>query len=483
MEYTISITFNSDNNLSNDFDKFVESLRLNLFNVGREMVSKMLSDFDDKLASTRDMSRYRNKGKREKTIKTTLGDITYSRRVYHDNLAEDNSDKFVYLLDKELGVETIGDFSVGLSSKIVQSIQETTYRETARQIADSTGSSMSPMAVWNVVQKAGERGAKFVDRHTELHLNDQGVGKLESKLLYEENDGIYISLQGKDRVKNPSGKEMKVGIGYSGVKHIKCGKGKIRRVLTDKVSYARIESVSDFHAHKSGLISSVYNYDEIDQFIVNGDGAGWIFPKRDDYIKVLDEFHRNKKIKECVRNKDIADNISKLLFKGQFDEMFDCIEAYMNSLEDEDEIEGLKTLYDYYNANKEYLSKYSDRGIEIQETREPGEIHHARLGSMESNVFTLIGNRMKGRRACWSINGANNLAMIMSLTRTSGIESIFDTIPDEPVELESDLMDLGIPMSAGKVRKTEGNGYEYYVQGSLANQSKWLKDIAYSIKA
>lgn len=32
---------------------------------------------------------------------------------------------------------------------------------------------------------------------------------------------------------------------------------------------------------------------------------------------------------------------------------------------------------------------------------------------MESNVFTLIGNRMKGRRACWSIDGGNNLAALL----------------------------------------------------------------------
>ena len=32
---------------------------------------------------------------------------------------------------------------------------------------------------------------------------------------------------------------------------------------------------------------------------------------------------------------------------------------------------------------------------------------------MESNVFTLIGNRMKGRRECWSIDGANNLAVLL----------------------------------------------------------------------
>lgn len=483
MEYTISIEFKIDNNLSGNFDNFIESFRLKLFDEGRKWIAEQFEKRDDELTAKRDKSRYRDKGKRATTIKTVIGDIQYSRRVYLDNYAEDDSNKFVYLLDEDLGLKKIGDFTPGLSSKIIQLIPECSYRESARQMSDYTGSSISAMALWNVVQKVGERGINYIDRQTELHQNGQGTGKLESKLLYEENDGIFLSMQGKDRAKNPYGKEMKVGVGYSGVQYIPYGKGKIRRKLTDKVSYARIESAADFHRHKAGLISSVYNYDEIDQIIVNGDGAGWIFPSGEDCIKVLDVFHRNKKVKECVKNKDIAKVIYKLLYKGKYDEMFECIEAYTNSLEDKNEIDGLKTLYKYYSENRKYLSKYSKRGIEILPTRKPGEIHHARLGSMESNVFTLIGNRMKGRRACWSIKGANNLATIISLTRTTGVEILFDELPSKPVEIECEPMDLGTTLSASKIQKTVGEGYEYYMQGSLANQSKWLKDIAYSVKA
>ena len=78
----------------------------------------------------------------------------------------------------------------------------------------------------------------------------------------------------------------------------------------------------------------------------------------------------------------------------------DCLEAYINSSNDEQEIAKLKELQKYYSENREALPGYYDRGIKIPETRQLGVVHNARLGSMESNVFTLLGNRMKGHRAC-----------------------------------------------------------------------------------
>lgn len=65
------------------------------------------------------------------------------------------------------------------------------------------------------------------------------------------------------------------------------------------------------------------------------------------------------------------------------------------------------------------LSSYYDRKVEIPDTREPGVIHHARLVSMESNVFTLIGSRMKGGRACWNVEGGNNLSALLCIYHTS----------------------------------------------------------------
>lgn len=52
----------------------------------------------------------------------------------------------------------------------------------------------------------------------------------------------------------------------------------------------------------------------------------------------------------------------------------------------------------------------SHKAFRIEVPLTSGVTHNARLGSMEGNVFSLIGNRMKGRRACRRVDGGNHLA-------------------------------------------------------------------------
>ena len=147
----------------------------------------------------------------------------------------------------------------------------------------------------------------------------------------------------------------------------------------------------------------------------------------------------------------------------------------MNSTEDKAEQDGLRELLTYYTENKNAMTGPYERDIPIPETREPGVIHHARLGSMESNIFTLIGNRMKGRRCCWSIQGANHLASLLCLKHTSGLDGLFSALEPLPAS-EMVSTDTGNPISASKMPATSGRGSECYNRISLPN-IPWLKDI------
>ena len=127
----------------------------------------------------------------------------------------------------------------------------------------------------------------------------------------------------------------------------------------------------------------------------------------------------------------------------------------------------------YYTKNQDDLTSYYDRGIPIPETREPGLIHYARLGSMEANNFTLIVDRMKDRRACWSIHGANNLALLLCLRHTTSFGGLFE----EPLPLstsEPEYVDNGSPISASKMPFSVGSGNEFCNCAFLPNIS-WLR--------
>ncbi len=116
----------------------------------------------------------------------------------------------------------------------------------------------------------------------------QGKGQIESKVLFEKRDGIWLKLQGKSRKAHGGSKEMKLTIAYDGAE--KVGKDGYR--LTNKVACANFESADKFIKRKEGIIANRYCVDEIEMGFLNGDGAEWI--KRS--IVDEDTYHRNKAI-------------------------------------------------------------------------------------------------------------------------------------------------------------------------------------------
>ena len=124
-------------------------------------------------------------------------------------------------------------------------------------------------------------------------------------------------------------------VAYDGATYQQCKGGKVRRPLDNKVAYFSFETVNEFRRNKEAVIASKYNNDEIELIVKNGDGAQWIQKdKNSNCICVLDEFHRNKKITECVSDKNIAEALNSLLFSGQYQLLLEVIEAYINSIED-----------------------------------------------------------------------------------------------------------------------------------------------------
>ena len=469
---TITLSVEIGKSEINNFSELVQEIYHTSLEVGQQLLRTVLEKTDDELLSSRDVERYRCKGFQKTCIKTILGAVEYKRRVYVDEAAVETK-RCVHLLDEELGIEKVGLVSSEVCELVASAITETTYRGTSELISNTTGLDISPQGVWDIVQKLGASQSSVLDRHAELAQKQQGAGTLVSKILYEENDGVWLKLQGKSREEYRPSKEMKVGIAYDGVRWTETKSGK-RRVLDHKIAYASFKGAKEFRKVKEGLVASRFEVNQIQLRVCNGDGASWIRNKNsENCIDVLDEFHRNKKITECVRDPEFAALLRTHLYNKDIDLLLDCIEARINSLTDATEIEKMRDLQRYYTENKDSLLGYYDRDIPIPETREPGVIHHARLGSMESNVFTLIGNRMKGRRACWSENGANNLAILLCQKHTIGFENLFAKLPGLP-DPEPEFVDTLPLIGASKIAQTEGKGYELTHRLTVSGTTGWL---------
>ena len=459
------------------FSELVTLVKYLVFEMGRTIILEFLTLWDEEIKQNRDKKRYKSNGKKKTSVKTCLGCIDYQRTAYFDKYYP-QKEGFTFLMDEQMGVKETGLFASDICEMVCQLLPELTYRKTAETITELTGVSISAQGVWKLAQDIGIKLGKKVKVNAELAKNNKLHGPIESKLLYEERDGVWLHLQGKSRKKHGSSGEMKVGICYDGVKWEVCKNNKKRRVLHNKVAYAAIKPASVFKANTEGVIASKFNVDEVELRIINGDGAQWIQKNNTcDCVCVLDKFHRNKELRKRIKDQETVKTISNLLYSGDVETVFKILEALKNSIEDPDELKDIEELYSYYFNNRDaLLDPYQQIGEKnIPPTSEPGNIHHSRLGAMESNIYTLVGNRMKRGRMSWSEDGANNLALILCHYYTNPFDRIFGT-KEYYEKTKAETISEASILSAAKIKHTTGRGYE--AEHSVHSvQSSWLNKV------
>ena len=451
-----------------DCKEFEEKLYAEMCKIGCELYREALSAWDYELHKVRDKSIYRDKGKRKTMLKTLMGEVEYSRHVY-TFVDENGRVGTVYLLDKAIGREYSGFFSEAIIERISSSICEMTFRATANEISSLTGQTISHTAVWNVTQQLGEQIDEVEVEKAAIAQQNNGLGELETKLLFEEQDGIYLHLQGKSRKKHGKSKEMKLAIAYDGAVE----SGKNRYELTNKVACANFESAGKFRRRKEGVIADVYNVYEVEMRVLNGDGANWIKKSADfDTIYQLDPFHRNRAILRAAPDEPARVEMLKLLYTKRIDELLTYIDALANSVEDEEIEIKLRELHKYFSNNFDGLVAYNQRGIELP--KPPKGKGYRTLGAMESNVFSIIGNRMKGRRKSWSVNGGNNLARLLCLKHTG---KLYKTVSSLSSQMPEKYAEEVITLSSTKMRMKVGNGWNGFRKATVPPSQKWLKDM------
>ena len=428
----------------------------------QEFAREFLERYDRQLMEQRDKARYRNKGLRRTTIKTVFGEVEYRRTVYEVTDGTGGK-RYVYLLDENLELDGVGLISTNMAELMVQGITELSYRECAAKISGMTGQSISAMGVWNVIQALGENVCREEKELVKAHKAGRVHGEKEVPVLFEEADGVYVRLQGKDRKRRKQGTaEIKVGIAYDGWK--KAGKG--RYILSDKVVVAGFEKAKEFHEYREAAIAQRYNLDEVEQRILNADGASWTKKVKDRSTGFqLDPFHRNKAAKEKLHNKRAQKAILELLAEEKIEEMFRYLEIYKDSLSEDEEIADAEDLLRYYENNREGLLPYQSQGLELPEA--PEGLEYRNMGTMENHVWSVIARRMKHNHTSWSVRGGNHLAKILAKKCSGKLEDVTKKL-EQPVFEEEKVEELyGEILLSAKAPKKDGKGYEYPVVGHV----------------
>ena len=430
--------------------------------LGRELTTEILERYDKELHDSRDKSEFRDKGTRSTSIKTIYGDVPYSRYVYQTR-DQYGANHCVYLLDENLKLDRIGLISENYVELLVSSITEMSYRNCAARATEMTGLPISHTGVWNIIQKLGEKLEADEADLREADKKKQIKGEREAPVLFEEADGVWLNLQGKDREKQHYPKaEMKAAIAYDGWKP----EGQGRFSLDGKVVTAGFEKAEDFQKTREAMIAAEYNLDETELRLMNGDGAPWIKKTRDkETVFQLDPFHRNKSVREKLAHPKAIRDVMELLEEENIDGVFRYLEDYRDSLSDEREIKNADDLISYFSSNREGLLPYQKRGLKIPES--PEGLVYKNMGTMENHIWSIIARRMKHNHTSWSISGGNHLAKILAKKCCGRLYEVTKQLRIPVFEEEKIEEITENILQAGQIRKKIGQGYEYPVAGHL----------------
>lgn len=462
-------TMVTDNGLTfKDFEKKTFEM---VCKYGQEYTRQFLEGYDTYLMENRDKTAYRNKGTRKTTVKTVYGEVEYERRVY-EVIREDGLKEYVFLLDEQLEISGVGLISMNMAEQMVSGITEMSYRECASKVTEMTGQSISAMGVWNVIQALGEKVCDEEQELVKAHKAGLVHGDKEAPVLFEEADGVYIRLQREAQDKA----EMKVGIAYDGWKQT----GKERYALDGKVVVAGFSEAREFKQYREAAIAEKYNTDEIELRIMNADGAEWIKNMCEaETVFQLDPYHRNKAIREGIKNEKCIDTIREYLWEEDLDGMFDYLEMYKNSLDEDDEIESVEGLIQYFSNNKEGLIPYQNRGLNIPAN--PAGLIYRNMGTMENHVWSVIAKRMKHNHTSWSIRGGNNLAKILAKKCSGRLNEVASKLKMPVFEGKTAELIVKEVLSAGGIKKAAGRGYEYPMQGKIPYLNQPLESSLHRI--
>ncbi len=173
-------------------------------NLGCCILKTLLENYDNKIKENRDKKIFRHKGYKVNSIKTVLGIVTYKRAIY-EYIENENTKreckKYIFLLDELVNITAIGKISANLVEKILSTAVETnSYRDASSQLMENINIAISHEAVRNVVIQEGMKIIEKEQEEIKLDSKDKLIpGIKEIPVLFEEADGLWINLQGKDR--------------------------------------------------------------------------------------------------------------------------------------------------------------------------------------------------------------------------------------------------------------------------------------------
>ena len=448
-----------------DFKELVQNLFCFLRVVFCDILTEILEKADAQLHKDRDASRYEYKYKKEKTVITILGEVTFERRYYIDH----ETGEGVVLLEKQLGIEAkVGSNLARLA--VMWAIRSDTFREARDKLADFFGTQLvSHETIRQLTYDSIRKNKKCESEKEDLKEEE----KQAPDVLVIEADEIYPGCQDEGQKRF----ELKFAMAHTGWQPVS-GYGKDTDFkLKNKIYLGAVANGDEFWERFTRKLYSRFDLSDT-TVIINGDGASWIrngIFYFDSAIYSYNTYHVKKKLKKAVCYKDKwVEDIEEYVPRGKVDDLQETLIDAKKHAEkigdkelEEKTTEGLR----FIAKNRKYIRDYRERLEEMGKDTK----YLRNLGASEA-IARQFAKRLKDGRS-WKKCNANLMA--------KGMANVFEgkwKFRGRLPKYEDDLMDnlnKGAGRLTDKSRESEGfiRGKMPGTEGTSRSLSKMLNNF------
>jgi hypothetical protein len=378
-------------------EKLDEAINQGIQGMGTALYGAILQGVDDGFRKTTPKG-WKNVGREERTIMTSVGSITYKRRIYKDTTGKRRK-----TVDEVLGIERYGRYSLGVQQKGSYLASELPYREAADILSWLIRNYVSHSAIGRMIRTVGASlQAEEQDRLEQVFEKGARLepGRISARVLYGESDGVFVPLQreGKKKV------EVRVGVMYTGKRVIGVG----RKALENKVVVTKI--VKNSQEWQETILKTAYEHYDLSktvQMVVGGDGNSWVKQSFDllglPTIFVLDRYHLYRNARRAFGYTTKTETWIKMICEGDLETVVSEMMAVIAKSPPR-KADGMKAFIKYLINNIDGLLDSDCRSHLI-----PGL---GNLGGIEGNVDKLVVRRLKGRGRSWRLDGVNAMLAV-----------------------------------------------------------------------
>lgn len=378
---------------------------------------------------------------RQRSLATEMGDISFSIRRYRDRFGCD-----VYLLADALDIAYGTRVSPGATEFLVEAAAHVSYAKAAKLLARHD-SSARPQTAMGCMRKIGRLCAEEDEAAATSPYRDGVIPEAEhvEEELCMEADGTCFCVQGKSG-DAPKRLEVKAVVAYAGKELIG---GKVRRRAC--AHHALVGTPSELWSE--GVASAVgrkYDLSKVKRVHLGCDGKRWCrdagryLPKAAVAFH-LDPWHVNHAVMSCFADARMAWSVLGVINDGNKEEAIALLKACLDAgFARERQTRGVIS----------YLEGNIDRIA----------LEGPSLGTMESENQHLYGVRMDSFPCAWSVQGASDMARIISrreskaqIPRMTRLRSA--GARRRKAREEKELLFYGEQGGAGKVVESVGSGY------------------------